>query len=141
MKKQSEELIFKYKIKPQKDGTHGVLFELPLNYHPLPGDIIELIISENENTGGVDYYARLVCFPVPEDLNKQVAVLDGRIENNNGEMVNLYSSYLKYYENGYAIVLSLETDGTIVPPFVGENDCIVNLIVYRSKSKLELYWF
>ena len=143
MKRQSEELIFKYEATPILKDTNGILFVLPPEYDPIAGDNIELFASENVQNGQLSYYANLVCFQYKTENNgysKEIATLGGKIEVESSEYAPLAGSYLDLYENNRAVVLYIKA-GSKYPPFIpgAENQCIVNIIVHRSKAKIDLY--
>ena len=62
MKRQSEELFFDYMTKPRKTGNNDIIIDVPDDIEFIPGDIIDMIVSENSVFGGVSYCARLICY-------------------------------------------------------------------------------
>ena len=137
MKRQSEELFFKYKTKAIEIES-GIAFELPSDYDPIPGDIIEMIVSEGGSTGGVTYYAHLVCYRYEnkEIYHSQIEALGGRLMNSTDGFLTLdYSSYEK--TEGKKLINLYAPNGTT--PFFDSTEHMVNLIVHRSKAVIDLF--
>ena len=136
MKRQSEELFFKYETTPIQIES-GIAFELPSDYDPIPGDIIEMIVSEGGSIGGVCYYAHLVCYRYvsQEIYHSQIEALDGRLINSTDGFLTLdYSSYEK--TEGKKLIKLYAPNGTT--PFFDSTNHLVNLIVHRSKAVIDL---
>ena len=74
MKRQLENLFFKYKGYPSQKSADSITFNLPDDYEPIPGDIIEMIVSENQNKGYVSYYAKLVCYSDAENQINDIQI-------------------------------------------------------------------
>lgn len=135
MKRQSEELFFQYKSAASNKGQSGINFDMPKEYEPLPGDIIEMIISEPDMFGAASYYAKLVFY---KDIDGYVYVdaLNGKLKGDNGVSGQLISA--GYYNEGGKKTISLfANDGVIV--LVTNQGNLVNMIVHRSKAEIELY--
>lgn len=143
MKRQSEELFFKYLTKP-KGSDNGIEFAIPDDYNLIPGDLIELIISENGNYGGVSYYAKIVCYrpnfgsDVGFDLD--VAPLSGKLTAAAGGFTDLYAATTGYNGSGkLSSIILYSKEGTNV--LIDSNaDHVVNMIVHRSKAVIDLYY-
>ena len=135
MKRQSEELFFKYISKATAQGISGIVFDIPDEYEPIPGDIIEMIISDNGTSGAATYYAKLVVYKDPGDY-MYIDALDGKLKGaDSGFYPLLWASYNK--ENGKKTITLFANDNEAV--LVETQGNLVNLIVHRSKAEIELY--
>ena len=141
MKRQVEDLFFKYKGHPSRQNNESIIFNLPDDYEPLPGDIIEMIVSENQNKGYVSYYAKLVCYSDAENQNNdiQIEALDGKLEDANATTIPLESSLYTKNEEHKKFVQLITKSGLVVL-FDDGADYLVNLIVHRSKGDVGLYF-
>ena len=138
MKRQENELFFKYKTKPI-NISGGIGFELPNEYKPIPGDIIQIIISENSYGGFVSYYGELVCYRYYDvgDPFVGIEALDGKLTTENGK-VKLESTTL-IQEEGKNFIYLYGPGGTT--PIIEETaENTVNMIVHRSKGIIDLYF-
>ena len=143
MKRQSEELFFEYVTKPT-GSDNGIEFAKPADYIPIPGDIIELIISENGNYGSVSYYAKIVCyrpnFGADVGFDFDIAALSGKLTAAAGGFTDLDTVTLGYGEEGkLSSFILYSKQGTNV--LIDSNaDHVVNMIVHRSKATIDLYY-
>lgn len=134
MKRQSEELFFKYISKASRPNNSYLIFSIPDDYEPLYGDIIEMIISEPNTYGGATYYAKLVVYKDGNDI--YTGVLDGRLKGDAGEIYPLQSAS---YDNsvGNKSITLYANDQEIVA--FSEEGNLINMIVHRPKTEMELY--
>ena len=143
MKRQCEELFFKYIAHPKQNASNSISFDLPEGFEPLPGDIIEIMTTEGSSTGGLANYIRIVCFVQPnvqEPQETDAAALGGHLANaNDNTLIPLVSANLqkfgeKIYVNCFAAegvnVEFIETGISAIN--------LVNMIVHRSVGKVEL---
>ena len=134
MKRQSEVLFFQYISTSSKQGVNGIKFYVPDVYEPIPGDIIEMIISDSGSYGGVTYYAKLVAYK-DNGGYKYIEALDGRLASaNSGFFRLLYASISE--EEGKKIVTLFANDNEDV--LIEPQGNLVNLIVHRSKAEITL---
>lgn len=143
MKRQSEELFFKYVTKP-KGSDNGIEFAKPADYIPIPGDIIEMIISENGNYGSVSYYAKIVCyrpnFGGDVGFDFDIAPLCGKLTATAGGFTDLNAVALGYDGSGNpSSIVLYSKEGTNVLVDSNANH-VVNMIVHRSKAVVDLYY-
>ena len=141
MKRQSEEVFFKYNTIPtQSDNqTNSININLPSNYSPIAGDIVELFISENQNTGYLTYYAKLLFYK-PLNTNKlyDVAAINGRLAATENNFAELESAEIN--EKNGVFFFTLNTPFGTAIDFDPSGTHIVNLIVHRSKASIDLYY-
>ena len=143
MKRQDEELFFKYVTKPT-GSNNAIEFAKPAEYIPIPGDIIEMIISENGNYGSVSYYAKIVCyrpnFGGDVGFDFDIAPLSGKLTAAAGGFTDLDAVTLGYTDSGKpASIILCSKEGTNV--LVDSNaNYVVNMIVNRSKAVVDLYY-
>lgn len=143
MKRQSEELFFKYITRPtQSEGNlNQVSFAIPSDYSPIPGDIVEMIISEKGSYGFVSYYAKLVCYR--PNFGKEVgfyrdfAALSGKLELPDGTFTDLDTAQLSGDEK---LTIDLYAKSGTTIQFDNGYDHVVNLFVHRSKAIVDLYY-
>ena len=143
MKRQSEELFFEYVTKPT-GNANGIEFAIPDDYIMIPGDIIELIISENGNYGGVSYYAKIVCyrpnFGGDVGFECDIAPLSGKLTAAAGGFTDLNAATTGYDDSGkLASIILYSKEGTNVLVDPNANH-VVNMIVHRSKAVVDLYY-
>ena len=135
MKRQVEDLFFKYKGHPYLEGTDAVVVNLPEDYDPLPGDIIEMIVSENQEKGYVTYYAKLICYSDAENQidAMNIEALDGKLVNVDSTSIPLDScTYLIKEDNKKYVQLVTSPELTV---YVNNSaDYIINVIVHRAKG-------
>lgn len=135
MKRLSEELFFQYNSTSFQQGVNGIKFYIPDGYDPIPGDIIEMIISEGTTGGAVSYYAKLVVYK-DDSGNIYTDALDGKLESAvNGFLRLLYASISE--QDGKKIISLFANDGEEV--LVESQRNLVNMIVHRSNAEIELY--
>ena len=139
MKRQSEELFFKYIAKPTQKTNKNVLnINLPSDYSPIAGDIIEIFISDNQNVGYITYSAKLVIYkPVNTDILYDIAAISGKLAHTDSTFEELDSAYLTI-DNGVKFVTLVAPSGQEIF-FDASAKYIVNLIVHRSKASIDLY--
>ena len=143
MKRQSEELFFKYITRPtQSEGnTNQISFGIPSDYSPIPGDIVEMIVSEKGSYGFVSYYAKLVCYRpnFGEDVGfyRDFAALSGKLELPDGSFTDLDTAQMSGDEK-LDVGLYAKSGTTI--HFDAGADHVVNLFVHRSKAFVDLYY-
>ena len=143
MKRQSEDLFFKYNTTPRQDGANGIQFDLPDVYQPIPGDIIEMIISESGTNGFVSYYAKLVCFRYPDSNGNftglDITAIDGRLRDENTQYSRMISaSYILDNQNKKSISLYGPDEAVVTIETEATNT--VNMIVHRSTAPIDLYY-
>lgn len=134
MKRQSEELFFKYISNASRPNNSYLIFSIPDDYEPLYGDIIEMIISEPNTYGGATYYAKLVVYKEGDDI--YFGVLDGRLKGEAGEIYPLKSAGYNNSVGNKSITL-YANDQEIV--LFSEEGNLINMIVHRPKAEMELY--
>ena len=142
MKRQENELFFKYKGHPLQLSPDNISFDLPDGFVPQQGDIIEMMISESASVGYVSHYVKVVCFlavdtenPVPD-----LASVYGRLSDSNGAFLSL--SYVYYNEhNGRKYIDCYAPENSHID-FYPENEAsyIINLIVHRTVGQVGLYF-
>ena len=142
MKRQVEDLFFKYKGHPLQSNPDNISFDLPVGFVPQQGDIIEMMISEDGSKGYVSHYVKVVCFlavnsenPVPD-----LASVYGRLSDINGGFLSLTHVY--YNErNGRNYIDCYAADGSQID-FYPEIDAsyLINLIVHRTVGQVGLYF-
>lgn len=142
MKKQENELFFKYKGHPLQLSTDNISFDLPDGFVPQHGDIIEMMVSENASIGYVAHYVKVVCFTAADVENPvlDLASVDGRLVDGNGGHLAL--SHVYYNDrNGRKYIDCYAPEGSHVD-FYPENAAsyIINLIVHRTVGQVELYF-
>ena len=137
MKRQNEELFFNYEINAYQKNPFELIVELPNEFYPFQGDIIEMIISEGVSAGGASYYAKLVCFGYGDLGQIQIDALDGKLETENGFASLIYANY--GIEEGKKIVTLLASETETVTLESGRK-YLVNMIVHRSNGKIKLYY-
>ena len=137
MKRQSEEIFFNYIANYVEAQGNEIKFQVPNEIEFLPGDIIDLIVSERPNIGGVSYCARLICFKNSNGL--EFGLLSGLLANENGDypLVALYA-YNYISADKKFIALNSDTGTTILCD--PSATFFVNLIIHRSKKEIELYY-
>lgn len=144
MKRQCEELFFNYIAHPKQNASNSISFDLPEGFEPLPGDIIEIMASENGSTGYLANYIRVVCYVQPDVQGFQetdAAALGGHLANpNDNTLIPLVSANLqKMGEKIYVNCFAAEgVNVEFVNTNTGTNN-LVNMIVHRSVGKVELY--
>ena len=140
MKRQSEELFFNYKTKPRKAANNDIIIDVPDDIEFIPGDIIDMIVSENTVVGGVSYCARLICYKYNHGGYKvDVGLLSGLLEDEIGDysLPALLASLL--IKDGKKSVWIRSNVGTTVS--LDESaEFLVNIIIHRSKKEIELYY-
>ena len=142
MKRQSEELFFNYMTKPRKSENNDIIIDVPDDIEFIPGDIIEMIVSENSVVGGVSYCARLICYKYDYAGANQtidVGLLSGLLVDENGDypLPALIASLI--IENGKKSVWIRSNTGTTVS--LDESaKFLVNIIIHRSKKEIDLYY-
>ena len=144
MKRQCEDLFFNYIAHPKQNASNSISFDLPEGFEPLPGDIIEIMTSENASTGYLANYIRVVCYVQPDVQGFQVtdaAALGGHLANpNDNTPIPLVTANLQKVD-GKIYVNCFAAEGVNVE-FVNTNqgtNNLVNVIVHRSLGKVELY--
>ena len=147
MKRQCEELFFNYIANPKQNSENNIAFDLPDGYEPLPGDIIEMIISENQNMGFVSTYLRLVCYKPKNaagtNIITYIAALAGKLPQVDNDLpLDLIDADIQEFD-GKKYVVCFSAPGTKIdfqrtdlPNVVN----FVNMIVNRSKGAIELYY-
>ena len=140
MKRQSEELFFNYMAKPTQSQNTEINFDVPDEIEFLPGDIIEMIVSESPNYGGVSYCARLICYKHESDHEKDVGLLSGLLapETANDPLVAVGANLL--VTGGKTFICLHSSIGTSVA-FDTSSEFLVNLIIHRSKKEITLYYY
>lgn len=141
MKRQVEDLFFKYKGQPSQQSTDSITFNLPDDYEPFPGDIIEMIVSENQTKGYVSYYAKLICYSDAENQINDIEIeaLDGKLEDAVATTIPLESSlYIKNEEHKKSVQLNTSSGHAVL--FDNGANYTVNLIVHRTKGDVGLYF-
>ena len=136
-------MFFKYVTKP-KGEANGIEFAIPDDYIPIPGDIIEMIISENGNYGSVSYYAKIVCyrpnFGGDVGFDSDIAPLSGKLTAATGGFTDLNAATTGYDGSGkLASIILYSKEGTNVLVDSNANH-VVNMIVHRSKAIIDLYY-
>ena len=134
MKRQSEELFFKYISSASQQGNNCVIFHMPDEYEPLQGDIIEMIISEPDTYGGATYYAKIILYKDGDDI--YTAALDGRLKGNDGSIYTLYTASYNINAGNKLLYLFANDNANIA---FNEQGNLVNMIVHRPKAGIELY--
>ena len=142
MKRQIEDLFFKYNTTPRQGGANNIQFDLPDVYQPIPGDIIEMIISERGSNGFVSYYAKLVCFRYPDSdenfTGLDITSIDGNLRDDNKGYSRLFSA--SYILNGQKKSISLYGPDDAVVTIEKTVTNTVNMIVHRSTAPIDLYY-
>ena len=140
MKRQSEELFFRYMTKPKQDESNEILIEVPDEIEFLPGDVIEVFVSETQNIGGLTYCARLICYKLNGENNIEVGLLSGLLADNVGayNLPAVAASYLADMGGKRYIWIRSETGTSVLVEKASE--ILVNMTIHRSKKEIELYY-
>ena len=139
MKRQSEELFFNYMANPTQEQNNEINIDVPDEIEFLPGDIIEMIVSESPNFGGVSYCARLICYKHENDHEKDVGLISGLLAPGSADdpLVAVTANLL--VTGGKTFICLHSSVGTSVA-FDGTSKFLVNMIIHRSKKEITLYY-
>ena len=139
MKRQENELFFKYKAHAKQLSPNNISFDLPDGFIPQVGDIMEMLISENSSIGVVSHYVKSVYYidATSETSATGLASIDGRLANVDGNFDSLIAAY--YSESGGKRYIDCYGPDTSHIDFDNQYSYIVNLIVHRTVGQVELY--
>ena len=140
MKRQSEELFFNYIANPTQGQNDEINIDVPDEIELLPGDIIEMIVSEAPNFGGVSYYARLICYKHESDHEKDVGLLSGLLAPGSADDPLVAVSANLLDTGGKTFICLHSSAGTSVA-FDSASNFLVNMIIHRSKKEITLYYY
>ena len=139
MKRQSEELFFRYITKPKQDDSNEILIEVPDEIEFLPGDVIEVFVSETQNIGGLTYCARLICYKLNSKDNIDVGLLSGLLADSIGAYnLPAVAASLVDLEGKKYIWIRSDTGTNVLVEKSAE--ILVNMTIHRSKKEIELYY-
>ena len=142
MKRQENELFFRYKAHQLRGGNDNIFFDLPDGFVPLPGDIIEMMVSENISMGYVTHYIKVVCFInlTAETFSTDLAAVDGRLQGTSGEIYIL--NYVNYNERDGRKYIDCYAPENSNVAFYPENEAtyMINMIVHRTVGNVGLYY-
>ena len=134
MKRLSEELFFNYLSNSTRQGNSCVIFSIPNEYEPLPGDIVELFISEPNTYGGLTYYAKIVIYKGEDEIHTES--VNGWLKGDDGAKYPLKTA--AYYDRLGKKTIYLFADDNVNVLFNEEGN-LVYMIVHRPKVEMELY--
>ena len=134
MKRQSEELFFKYISNASRPNNSYLIFSIPNDYEPLHGDIIEMIISEPNTYGGATYYAKLVVYKEGDEI--YLSALDGRLKGDAGKIYPLETASYNTDAGNKTITLYAKDKDIVI---FSEEGNLINMIVHRPKAEMEFY--
>ena len=137
MKRQSEDLFFNFDAKYVEAQENEIKFQVLNEIEFLPGDIIDMIVSESPNIGGVSYCARLICFKNSNGID--LGLLSGLLANNNGDYP-LVALYAYKFISGNKKFIALQSDTGTTISFDATATFSVNIIIHRSKKEIELHY-
>ena len=138
MKRQSEELFFKYNTIPTKYNKSAINVKLPSDYSPIAGDVIEIFISEDQNFGFISYYANLLVYkPVNSGILYDFTAISGKLPILGDTFVQIDMASLSIIDGVKFVTLSVPSEKEVfLDP---SSNYLVCLIVHRSKTSIELY--
>ena len=139
MKRQSEELFFNYIAHPTQGANNELNIDVPDDIEFLPGDIIEMIVSEYPNFGGVSYCARLICYKHESDNEKDVGLLSGLLAPGTADDPLVAVAANLSVTGGKTFICLHSSAGTSVA-FDSSSNFLVNMIIHRSKKEITLYY-
>ena len=140
MKRQTEELFFNYIANPTQGAYNEININVPDEIDFLPGDIIEMIVSERPNTGGVSYCARLICYDYDDGgggTGLNVGLLSGLLANKDGDYPIPAKAASLWIPKERYISLYSDVDSVYFPE---GSTFSVNLSIHRSKKEITLYY-
>ena len=140
MKRQSEELFFNYIANPTQGANNEINIDVPDDIEFIPGDIVEMIVSERPNIGGLSYYARLICYKKDDGAGGTglgIALLNGLLASKTGDYPIVAKAATLWIPKERYITLLSDLDDVYLPE---GGTFSVNLIIHRSKSEIELYY-
>ena len=141
MKRQTEDIFIKYKATAYQDVATNINIEIPEDVDFLPGDFVEMIISETPNFGGVGYYAKLVCYKIMDnnslEIRKNVELVYGFLANGGDGDYPVQAKSASLSTDGNKKYISFYTEAPDAVFYQQGSKYFVNMIIHRSNNVIE----
>lgn len=141
MKRQTEDVFIKYKATASQDSVTNINFSIPDDVDFLPGDFVEMIISETPNFGGVGYYAKLLCYKTitdnPLESQNMVELIYGKLANGGDGDYPVQAKSAAFHDENGKKYIALYTEAPDAVFYEQGSQYFVNMIIHRSNNVIE----